>query len=113
VWIVLCNEGRFWPRGVSDAGVGEEGQAIQPNGQIVVAGAHFLGTSPIGAARVNVNGSLDATFGSGGTLTTTIQGDEGASALLIQTDGKIIAVGFSENNSAGIADVALVRYLGQ
>jgi uncharacterized delta-60 repeat protein len=87
--------------------------AIQPNGQIVVAGAHFLGTSPIGAARVNVNGSLDATFGSGGTLTTTIQGDEGASALLIQTAGKIIAVGFSENNSTGIADVALVRYLGQ
>lgn len=87
--------------------------AVQPNGQIVVAGAHFLGTSPIGAARVNADGSLDASFGSGGTLTTTIQGDEGASALLIQTDGKIIAVGFSENNSTGIADVALVRYLGQ
>jgi uncharacterized delta-60 repeat protein len=86
--------------------------AIQPNGQIVVAGAHFLGTSPIGVARVNTDGSLDASFGSGGTLTTTIQGDDGASALLIQTDGKIIAVGFSENNSTGVADVALVRYLG-
>ncbi len=86
--------------------------AIQPNGQTVVAGAHFLSTSPIGVARVNTNGSLDAGFGSGGTVTTTIQGDEGASAVLIQTDGKIIAVGFSENNSTGVADVALVRYLG-
>jgi hypothetical protein len=45
-------------------------------------------------------------------VTTTIQGDEGASAVLIQTDGKIITVGFSENNSTGVADVALVRYLG-
>jgi uncharacterized delta-60 repeat protein len=86
--------------------------AVQPNGQTVVAGAHFLSTSPIGVARVNTNGSLDAGFGSGGTVTTTIQGDEGASAVLIQTDGKIIAVGFSENNSTGVADVALVRYLG-
>ena len=87
--------------------------AVQPNGQTVVAGAHFLATSPIGVARVNTNGSLDAGFGNGGVLTTTIQGDEGASALLIQPDGKIVAVGFSENNSTGVADLALVRYLGQ
>jgi hypothetical protein len=32
--------------------------------------------------------------------------------VLIQSDGKIIAVGFSENNSTGVTDVFLVRYLG-
>lgn len=86
---------------------------VQANGQIVVAGAHFLGSSVFGVARVNADGSLDAGFGSGGTLTTTLQGNEGASTLLIQTDGKIIAVGYSENNSTGVADVAIVRYLGR
>lgn len=35
------------------------GVAVQPNGQIVVGGAHFAGgSSPIGLARVNGNGSL-------------------------------------------------------
>jgi uncharacterized delta-60 repeat protein len=86
--------------------------AVQPNGQIVVGGAHFLATSPIGLARVNADGTMDATFGAGGTLTTTIQGDESATALLIQPDGKIVAVGSSENNSTGVTDVFLARYLG-
>jgi hypothetical protein len=40
------------------------------------------------------------------------QGDEAAATVLIQSDGKIIAVGFSENNSTGVTDVFLVRYLG-
>ena len=83
-----------------------------PDGQIVVGGAHFAGSSPIGLARVNGNGSLDTAFGNGGTLTTTIQGDESAATVLIQPDGKIIAIGFSENNSTGVTDVFLVRYLG-
>ncbi len=88
------------------------GVAVQPNGQIAVGGAHFAGSSPIGLARVNGNGSLDTAFGNGGTVTTTIQGDESAQALLIQPDGKIIAVGSSENNSTGQIDVFLARYLG-
>jgi uncharacterized delta-60 repeat protein len=88
------------------------GIAVQPNGQIVVGGAHFLATSPIGLARVNANGTLDTAFGAGGTLTTTIQGDESAAALLVQPDGKIVAVGSSENNSTGVTDVFVARYLG-
>ena len=88
------------------------GVAVQANGQIVVGGAHFAGgSSPVGLARVNGNGSLDTAFGNGGTVTTTIQGDESAQALLIQPDGKIIAVGSSENNSTGVTDIFLARYL--
>jgi uncharacterized delta-60 repeat protein len=89
------------------------GVAVQPNGQIVVDGGHFApgSGSPIGLARVNGNGSLDTAFGNGGTLTTTIQGDDGAAVVLIQPDGKIIAVGSSENNSTGETDVFLSRYL--
>jgi uncharacterized delta-60 repeat protein len=86
--------------------------AIQANGSAIAGGSHFLSTGVIGLARVNASGSLDTTFGNGGTLTTSIQGNESAGALVIQPDGKIIAVGTSQNNSTGQVDVALVRYLG-
>lgn len=45
---------------------GEDGAnavAVQPNGQTVVGGSHYLATSVFGMARVNTNGSLDTTFG--------------------------------------------------
>jgi len=32
--------------------------------------------------------------------------------VVAQPDGKIIAVGFSENNSIGVSEVFLARYLG-
>jgi len=86
--------------------------AIQANGSAIASGSHFFGTSVFGLARVNASGSLDTTFGNGGTLTTSIQGGDSAGALVIQPDGKIIAVGTSQNNSTGQIDVALVRYLG-
>ncbi len=86
--------------------------AVQPNGQAVVGGAHFSSTSVFGLARVNTNGSLDATFGNGGTLTTTFHGDEAVAALIVQPDGKLVAIGMSENNTTGEVDVALARYLG-
>jgi hypothetical protein len=48
----------------------------------------------------------------GGTLTTTFNGDESAGALLVQPDGKIVAAGFSEDNSTGRIFIALARYNG-
>jgi uncharacterized delta-60 repeat protein len=84
--------------------------AVQANGQAVAGGAHFLSTSPFGLARVNPDGTLDTGFGSGGVLTTTFNGNEAVEAVLIQPDGKIIAVGFSENNTTGQSFIALARY---
>jgi uncharacterized delta-60 repeat protein len=66
--------------------------ALQSNGQIVVGGMS-------GLARLNSDGQLDTTFGSGGSLATFH-----VTGLLIQTDGKIVAIG-----SSG-ADLALARY---
>jgi uncharacterized delta-60 repeat protein len=84
--------------------------AVQANGQAVAGGAHFLSTSPFGLARVNPDGTLDAGFGSAGVLTTTFNGDEAVGAVVIQPDGKIIAAGFSENNTTGHVFIALARY---
>lgn len=86
--------------------------AVEPGGEIVVAGSHWLGTAVFGLARLTAGGSLDTTFGSGGTLTTTIQGDESVGSLLVQSNGEIIAVGFTEDNSTGVSGIALARYFG-
>jgi uncharacterized delta-60 repeat protein len=77
--------------------------ALQSNGQVVVGGA-VADASPIfgGLARLNSNGNLDTTFGSGGTLTT----DNSVSGLLIQTDGKIVAV-----EQLGSTGIVVERYL--
>jgi uncharacterized delta-60 repeat protein len=86
--------------------------AVQPNGQIVVVGSDFQGTSVFGAARLDTNGRLDSGFGTAGVLTTSFQGDDGATAVLIQPNGDIVAIGFSEDNATGVTDIALARYLG-
>ncbi len=62
-------------------------------------------------ARYNRNGSLDTTFGNGGLVTTDFLGKEDdAFSVLIQPDGKIVAVG-SANDPATFYDFAAVRYL--
>lgn len=86
--------------------------AARPHGQIVIAGSHFEGTSVFGLARLDTNGSLDSGFGNAGVLTTSFQGGDGATAVLIQPNGDIVAIGFSEDNTTGVTDIALARYLG-
>lgn len=91
--------------------------AIQASGQAVIGGSHvesgqFSSTSVFGLARVNADGTLDPAFGSGGVLTTRIQGQDSVSLLVIQPDGKILAVGTSQN-AAGVTELALARYLSQ
>jgi uncharacterized delta-60 repeat protein len=86
--------------------------AVAPNGQIVVAGAHFRSTSVFGVARLDSGGSPDSGLGTGGVLTTDCQGGDAAEAVLVQPNGDIVAIGFSQNNRTGAVDVALARYLG-
>jgi uncharacterized delta-60 repeat protein len=86
--------------------------AIAPDGQVVVGGSQFYSTSVLGLALLNTNGSLDQAFGSGGAVTTTINGNESINALTVQPNGDIVAAGYSENNSTGEVYVVLARYLG-
>ncbi|MER7466539.1 calcium-binding protein [Streptomyces sp. NPDC097981] len=84
--------------------------ALQTNGQIVAAGlSNSSGTFDFALARYNTNGSLDPTFGTGGTVTTSFGGTNNwAFGVKVQSDGKIVAAGFS--NSSGSFDFALARY---
>ena len=84
--------------------------AIQSDGKIVAAGnATFSGVQRFAIVRYNTNGSLDNTFGTGGIVTTAIPGSgaDGAGAVAIQSDGKIVAAGYTFNTTL---DFAVVRY---
>ncbi len=84
--------------------------SIQPDGKIVVAGSSNNGLNfNFAIVKYNANGTLDLTFGKGGMVTTMIQNrDDKASSLAIQSDGKIVAAGSSNNGSN--FDFALIRY---
>jgi hypothetical protein len=57
-------------------------------------------------------GSLDPTFGTGGTLTTNLPGGGQASVALIQPDGKILVIGQGFIPGGGVT-LILTRYLAQ
>jgi uncharacterized delta-60 repeat protein len=83
---------------------------IQSDGKIVVAGFSNTGSNnDFALIRYNTDGSLDITFYNDGKVTTAIgtSYDIGSSAA-IQSDGKIVVAGYSNNGSND--DFALVRY---
>ena len=79
--------------------------AIQGDGKIVVGG--FSGSADFAVVRYHTNGSLDTTFSADGIVLTDFGGNDQVRALALQTDGKIVAAGFS-NTPTG--DVAVARY---
>lgn len=86
--------------------------AVQGDGKIVVAGvATPVGTADFAVVRYNTNGSLDPTFGVGGKVSTDVAAglDDVAFAVVVQGDGKIVAVGYVIT-LPGHGDFALVRY---
>ncbi len=84
---------------------------VQDDGKILVAGLSLIGgNDDFALVRYNSDGSLDTSFGGGDGIATTAVGagnDRGYS-VLVQTDGKILVAGTSNNGSND--DFALVRY---
>lgn len=96
------------PIGNSDAA---RGLVVQSDGKIVVAGESYNGTYvSFALARFNPDGSLDASFGSGGRVTTRFGSvNDYAYSLAIQADEKIVVAGRSYDVSDH-SDFALARY---
>ncbi len=93
-------------------GVGSD-IALLADGRIVVAGTG-LGSdaNDFVLARFLGDGSPDASFGTAGRVLTDFPGNpsqEQLSALALQADGKVVAVGSTSDN---VEDMALARYLG-
>lgn len=89
------------------------GVVLQADGKIVAAGhADYSGegSGKFALGRYNAEGTLDTTFGRNGKVITRFAGYDGADAVAIQTDGRIVAAGhaiFGESDSW----LALARYL--
>jgi uncharacterized delta-60 repeat protein len=81
--------------------------ALQPDGKIVAVGR---AGGNLGLARYNPDGSLDATFSGDGKQTTDLGGDDEASDVALQPDGKIVAVGSSYVFQAGSTSFVVARY---
>ncbi len=87
--------------------------ALQLNGDIVAGGSTAATPndpriSDFALARYTASGMLDTTFGTNGLVTTTIGSNGSAiNTLLIQADGKILALG---NSGAG---TTIARYLSE
>jgi uncharacterized delta-60 repeat protein len=80
----------------STTGEGGSDVAIQPDGKIVAVGFVGAGVNSVLVARLNSDGTLDETFGTGGIkLGSPPEGyaSFGASAVDLQLDGTIIVVG--------------------
>jgi len=92
------------------------GVAIYPGGKVVVAGSI---TDPdtfnndFALARYNANGSLDASFGSGGEVTTSFGPDTSDTAVgvAVQADDKIVVAGTVQDFDTDFIDeFGLARY---
>jgi uncharacterized delta-60 repeat protein len=124
---------RYNPDGSPDSSFGSAGSAIvgqapvesaksvaiQPDGKIVVAGNRIVptgvmrGPSQFAVSRLGPDGNLDPSFGSSGKITTSFNQVDFLNAIVLQPDGKIIAVGDSGAADTGETDgrsIAIARY---
>ena len=77
---------------------------LQADGKIVAAGTTVSKngiTQPFAITRYNSNGIQDATFGKRGLATVDFGSfDQTARSLLLQPDGKLVAIGFADTESS-------------
>lgn len=89
--------------------------AVQPDGKIVVGGYMARHTilppydDRLMLARLNADGSFDATFGDAGIVTTDIGDDDQIFDIELRPDGKIVVGG--STGPRGDWDMAVARYL--
>ena len=87
--------------------------AVQPDGKIVAVGeVDGGGQVNVGLARYLADGTLDASFGTGGQVVTPFSAqDDYATAVSILPDGKILVSGTVTVSGASGTDFAVARYL--
>jgi uncharacterized delta-60 repeat protein len=92
----------------------ETSMATQPDGKIVVVGnefgPNFAGPLEIIVARYNRDGSLDQSFGSGGSVFTLVGANDFFGSVAIGRDGKIVVAGVETDSTTNLTNILLVEY---
>ncbi len=105
-WLVRYNpdgtlDETFGTAGIVSLTIGEDAFAVQTDGKILI----LSDWGDIGLTRLNADGSLDAGFGDGGSDATSFADGTGAIpwAITVQSDGKILVDGATDDGSYFIA----------
>jgi uncharacterized delta-60 repeat protein len=98
--------------------------AVRPDGSIIVGGSiswpSLISSLPVSGwfllTKVTPAGALDTTFGDGGSVYTDVAGgsgerDSAMTAMTLQADGRIVAVGSASHKGEDRRPQAVVRYL--
>jgi uncharacterized delta-60 repeat protein len=103
----------FGAGGIVTSPVGITSLQVQPNGQIVAVGNETLsGTSYWALARYNADGSLDSSFGSGGSVTSSPSGSDVADGSAVESNGQIVVVGWSAPFGNGALELGVYNANG-
>lgn len=96
----FSGDGLFTMDFVGSAGGAAQALAIQGDGKIVIVGSSG---SDFAIARLNSNGTLDTTFGGTGLVTKDFgSGNDGATAVAILPDGRIVVAGSTTVAGRGV-----------
>ena len=119
---------RYNANGTLDTSFGKSGKVAGANGAAALypvgtanAGKIVTGSSAavksggtqFSLTRYNANGSVDTTFGSSGTVRTSFGYFAGAGSVVVQPDGRVVAVGGTQSHdfsNGGVQDLAIARY---
>lgn len=85
---------------------------VQNDNKIIVCGwTYIFGSWDFALVRLNPDGSLDKTFGATGIVTTDYHRQYNtAHSVVIQSDGKYVAAGYTGKLGSPDTDIMLVRY---
>jgi uncharacterized delta-60 repeat protein len=84
------------------------GLAVQPDGNIIAGMGTNAGT--IGLARYTTAGTLDTSFGTGGTLLTNVRGNGNVGGIAVEPDGRIVVAGSIRDFTTYVSTMVLARY---
>ena len=83
---------------------------VLPNGKILLAGFFGPEGGNIQVARLNANGALDNTFGTGGKAPVDFGGDDFGLAMARQANGRIVVAGQSRvTGQSGVSSAVVTR----
>jgi uncharacterized delta-60 repeat protein len=79
-----------------------------PDGKLLLAGGSNNGSQTVTTViRLNADGSLDGTFGTGGVATNIASANDQIHAMAVQPDGKIVVTG---NSNPSAPDIIVLRF---